>query len=201
MTLTLADIQRINIMSIREHLTVQMIAEQTEYSLEDIDAVCRGVYVEDLRAQFKPDADITMQEYLAIRKRWKPANLSSLDSEHAIARDMLIDPKTVLRIARSQFSNNHTHPVAANAVVLSKPANESRAITEDDVARIRKLKRNAWRPAEIAIELDVPVALVAHVTSLSNRSWLPGDIVIDCNRKFKRPAATPKAKGGKGADV
>lgn len=76
-TLTIADIQHINRLCIVEHMNNAQIADATGFSLADIDAVIRGVYVDDLADQWKDDADITLQDYDTIRRRLSARQVAS----------------------------------------------------------------------------------------------------------------------------
>ena len=120
--LNLTDIQRINTLVKRDLLNVEEVVAATGFDPVDVDAVLRGVYVADLACQWKDDAAITLEEYNAIRKRWKPGR-GHWDTAYAIARDFLIRPETVLAIAHSRFSNAHTHPMPK--AVKAKAENES----------------------------------------------------------------------------
>ncbi|HBA3579746.1 TPA: hypothetical protein J5G21_004497 [Escherichia coli] len=108
--LSLTDIQRINTLVKRDLRNVEEVVAATGFDPEDVDAVLRGVYVADLANQWRDEAAITLEEYNAIRKRWKPGR-GHWDTAHAIARDFLIRPETVLAIVHSRFSNAHTHPM------------------------------------------------------------------------------------------
>lgn len=182
-TLTIADIQHINRLCIVEHMNNAQIADATGFSLADIDAVIRGVYVDDLADQWKDDADITLQEYDTIRRRYQPGKLHR-DTEYAIARDMLIRPVTVLAIAHSRFSNAHTHP--AEKTVKVKPAKPKavRKLVPTDLDEIHKLERFGWPAADIAGKLGVPVEVVAHVQRCLRNRWSYPDTLESVNSKF-----------------
>ncbi|AKE93342.1 hypothetical protein CWR40_003822 [Cronobacter sakazakii] len=182
-TLTIADIQHINRLCIVEHMNNAQIADATGFSLADIDAVIRGVYVDDLADQWKDDADITLQEYDTIRRRYQPGKLHR-DTEYAIARDMLIRPETVLAIAHSRFSNAHTHP--AEKTVKVKPAKPKavRKLVPTDLDEIHKLERFGWPAADIAGKLGVPVEVVAHVQRCLRNRWSYPDTLESVNSKF-----------------
>mgnify|MGYP000850890894 CR=1 FL=1 len=182
-TLTIADIQRINKLSIVEHMNNEAIAAATGFDLRDIDRVVRGVYVDDLADQWKPDEEITLADYNAIRKRWKPGKLHR-DTEYAIARDMLIRPATVLAIAHSRFQNAHTHP--AEKTVKVKPAKPKavRKLVPADIDEIHKLERFGWPAAEIAEKLGAPVEVVAHVQRCLRNRWSYPDTLESVNSKF-----------------
>ena len=75
MTLSITDIQRINALAHKHLKNNEEIAAETGHTLTDIDAVIRGVYVDDLAEHWKDDADITLAEYNAIRSRYKPGKL------------------------------------------------------------------------------------------------------------------------------
>ncbi|MDI6424325.1 hypothetical protein FCL43_023425, partial [Enterobacter hormaechei] len=70
--LSLTDIQRINTLVKRDLLNVEEVVAATGFDQVDVDAVLRGVYVADLANQWRDEAAITLEEYNAIRKRWKP---------------------------------------------------------------------------------------------------------------------------------
>lgn len=182
-TLTIADIQHINRLCIVEHMNNAQIADATGFSLADIDAVIRGVYVDDLADQWKDDADITLQDYDTIRRRYQPGKLHR-DTEYAIARDMLIRPETVLAIVHSRFSNVHTHP--AEKTVKVKPAKPKavRKLVPADLDEIHKLERFGWPAAEIAGKLGVPVEVVAHVQRCLRNRWAYPDTLESVNSKF-----------------
>lgn len=133
-TLTIADIQHINRLCIVEHMNNAQIADATGFSLADIDAVIRGVYVDDLAEQWKPDEEITLADYNAIRKRYQPGKLHR-NSEYAIARDTLIHPETVLAIAHSRFSNVHTHPVPKAVKAKPEKAKAVRKLVPSDLMK------------------------------------------------------------------
>ncbi|HGW5385997.1 TPA: hypothetical protein ACNH1J_003892 [Enterobacter hormaechei] len=182
-TLTIADIQHINHLCIVEHMNNAQIADATGFSLADIDAVIRGVYVDDLAEQWKDDADITLQEYDTIRSRYKPGKLHR-DTEFMIARDMLIRPETVLAIAHSRFSNVHTHPVPKAVKAKPEKAKVVRKLVPTDLDEIHKLERFGWPAAEIAGKLGVPVEVVAHVQCCLRNRWSYPDTLESVNSKF-----------------
>ncbi|HCL6768688.1 TPA: hypothetical protein N2R18_001622 [Enterobacter hormaechei] len=182
-TLTIADIQHINRLCIVEHMNNAQIADATGFSLADIDAVIRGVYVDDLAEQWKDDADITLQEYDTIRRRYQPGKLHR-DTEYAIARDMLIRPETVLAIAHSRFSNAHTHPTEKTVKVKPTKPKAVRKLVPTDLDEIHKLERFGWPAAEIAGKLGVPVEVVAHVQRCLRNRWSYPDTLESVNSKF-----------------
>ncbi|KKA55840.1 hypothetical protein [Enterobacter roggenkampii] len=182
-TLTIADIQHINRLCIVEHMNNAQIADATGFGLADIDAVIRGVYVDDLAEQWKDDADITLAEYNAIRSRYKPGKLHR-DTEFMIARDMLIRPETVLAIAHSRFSNAHTHPVQKPLKVKPAKPKVVRKLVPTDLDEIHKLERFGWPAAEIAGKLGVPVEVVAHVQRCLRNRWSYPDTLESVNSKF-----------------
>ncbi|MCM7367145.1 MULTISPECIES: hypothetical protein [Enterobacter cloacae complex] len=186
-TLTIADIQHINRLCIVEHMNNSQIADATGFSLADIDAVIRGVYVDDLAEQWKDDADITLQEYDTIRRRYQPGKLHR-DTEYAIARDMLIRPETVLAIAHSRFSNVHTHPVPKAVKAKPEKAKVVRKLVPTDLDEIHKLERFGWPAAEIAGKLGVPVEVVAHVQRCLRNRWSYPDTLESVNSKFSEAA-------------
>ncbi|EIM8664684.1 hypothetical protein Q6W08_004267 [Escherichia coli] len=182
-TLTIADIQHINRLCIVEHMNNAQIADATGFSLADIDAVIRGVYVDDLAEQWKPDEEITLADYNAIRKRYQPGKLHR-DTEFMIARDMLIRPETVLAIAHSRFSNLHTHPVPK--AVKSKPEKPQtmRRLSSADLDEAHKLERFGWPVAEIAGKLEIPVEAAAQALRLMRNRWSYPDILEDVNTRY-----------------
>lgn len=182
-TLTLRDIQLINKLSIVDHLNNDEISSRTGFSLSDIDRVIRGVYVDDLAGTWKPDEEITLAEYEAVRRRYQPGKLHR-NTEYAIARDTLIKPETVLAIAHSRFSNAHTHP--AEKTVKVKPAKPKavRKLVPTDLDEIHKLERFGWPAAEIAGKLGVPVEVVAHVQRCLRNRWSYPDTLESVNSKF-----------------
>jgi len=182
-TLTITDIQHINRLCIVEHMNNAQIADATGFSLADIDAVIRGVYVDDLAEQWKDDADITLQEYDTIRRRYQPGKLHR-DTEYAIARDMLIRPETVLAIAHSRFSNAHTHTVQKPLKVKPAKPKVVRKLVPADLDEIHKLERFGWPAAEIAGKLGVPVEVVAHVQRCLRNRWSYPDTLESVNSKF-----------------
>lgn len=182
-TLTIADIQHINHLCIVEHMNNAQIADATGFSLADIDAVIRGVYVDDLADQWKDDADITLQDYDTIRRRYQPGKLHR-DTEYAIARDMLIRPETVLAIVHSRFSNVHTHPVPKAVKAKPEKAKVVRKLVPTDLDEIHKLERFGWPAAEIAGKLGVPVEVVAHVQRCLRNRWSYPDTLESVNSKF-----------------
>ncbi|SAE92453.1 hypothetical protein [Enterobacter roggenkampii] len=182
-TLTIADIQHINHLCIVEHMNNAQIADATGFSLADIDAVIRGVYVDDLAEQWKDDADITLQEYDTIRRRYQPGKLHR-DTEYAIARDMLIRPETVLAIAHSRFSNAHTHPMPKAVKAKPEKPQTMRRLLSADLDQMHKLERFGWKQTEIAGELGISVEAVAHVLRLMRNRWSYPDILEDVNTRF-----------------
>ena len=159
------------------------IADATGFSLADIDAVIRGVYVDDLAEQWKDDADITLQEYDTIRRRYQPGKLHR-DTEYAIARDMLIRPETVLAIAHSRFSNAHTHPMPKAVKAKPEKPQTMRRLLSADLDQMHKLERFGWKQTEIAGELGISVEAVAHVLRLMRNRWSYPDILEDVNTRF-----------------
>lgn len=181
--LTIADIQHINRLCIVEHMNNAQIADATGFSLADIDAVIRGVYVDDLADSWKPDEEITLADYNAIRKRYQPGKLHR-NTEYAIARDTLIRPETVLAIAHSRFSNVHTHPVPKAVKAKPEKAKVVRKLVPTDLDEIHKLERFGWPAAEIAGKLGVPVEVIAHVQRCLRNRWSYGDILENVNAKW-----------------
>jgi hypothetical protein len=181
MTLSITDIQRINRWLI-EHMNNARLPSHW-FTLADIDAVIRGVYVDDLAEKWKDDADITLAEYNAIRSRYKPGKLHR-DTEFMIARDMLIRPETVLAIAHSRFSNVHTHPVPKAVKAKPEKAKVVRKLVPTDLDEIHKLERFGWPAAEIAGKLGVPVEVVAHVQRCLRNRWSYPDTLESVNSKF-----------------
>lgn len=186
-TLTIADIQHINTLVYKQLLNNEQIAAATGFSPSDIDRVIRGVYVDDLAEQWKDDADITLAEYNAIRRRYKPGKLHR-DTEFMVARDMLIRPETVLAIAHSRFSNVHTHPVPKAVKAKPEKAKAVRKIVPADLDEIHKLERFGWSIAEIAEKLGVPVEAIAHVQRCLRNRWSYPDILESVNSKFSEAA-------------
>lgn len=186
-TLTLRDIQLINKLSIVDHLNNDEISSRTGFSLSDIDRVIRGVYVDDLAEQWKDDADITLQEYDTIRRRYQPGKLHR-NTEYAIARDTLIKPETVLAIAHSRFSNAHTHPAPKAVKAKPEKAKAVRRLFSADLDEIHKLGRFGWPAAEIAEKLGVPVEAIAHVQRCLRNRWSYPDILESVNSKFSKAA-------------
>ena len=183
MTLSITDIQRINALAHKHLKNNEEIAAETGHTLTDIDAVIRGVYVDDLAEHWKDDADITLAEYNAIRSRYKPGKLHR-DTEFMIARDMLIRPETVLAIAHSRFSNVHTHPVPKAVKAKPEKAKVVRKLVPTDLDEIHKLGRFGWPAAEIAGKLGVPVEVVAHVQRCLRNRWSYPDTLESVNSKF-----------------
>ncbi|HBA8341222.1 TPA: hypothetical protein J1082_004165 [Escherichia coli] len=181
--LTIADIQHINRLCIVEHMNNAQIADATGFSLADIDAVIRGVYVDDLADSWKPDEEITLADYNAIRKRYQPGKLHR-NTEYAIARDTLIRPETVLAIAHSRFSNANTHPVPKAVKAKSEKVKAVRNLVPSDLDEIHKLERFGWPVAEIAERLGVPVEVIAHVQRCLRNRWSYGDILENVNAKW-----------------
>ncbi len=182
-TLTIADIQHINRLCIVEHMNNAQIADATGFSLADIDAVIRGVYVDDLAEQWKPDEEITLADYNAIRKRYQPGKLHR-NTEYAIARDTLIRPETVLAIAHSRFSNANTHPVPKAVKAKPEKAKAVRKLVPSDLDEIHKLERFGWPVADIAEKLDVPPEVIAFVNRCLKSRWPYGDILENVNAKW-----------------
>ncbi|EMD1973736.1 hypothetical protein VQW07_002496 [Escherichia coli] len=181
--LSLTDIQRINTLVKRDLLNVEEVVAATGFDPVDVDAVLRGVYVADLANQWKDDAAITLEEYNAIRKRWKPGK-GHWDTEYAIARDMLIRPETVLAIAHSRFQNAHTHPVPK--VVKAKPEKRRamRRLFRTDLDEAHKLERFGWSVDEIAGKLGIPVEAAAQALRLMRNRWSYPDILEDVNTRY-----------------
>ncbi|HFV9221812.1 TPA: hypothetical protein ACIAIF_001850 [Enterobacter roggenkampii] len=186
-TLTLRDIQLINKLSIVDHLNNDEISSRTGFSLSDIDRVIRGVYVDDLADSWKPDEEITLAEYEAVRHRYQPGKLHR-NTEYAIARDMLIRPETVLAIVHSRFSNVHTHPVPKAVKAKPEKAKVVRKLVPTDLDEIHKLERFGWPAAEIAGKLGVPVEVVAHVQRCLRNRWSYPDTLESVNSKFGEAA-------------
>lgn len=181
--LNLTDIQRINTLVKRDLLNVEEVVAATGFDPVDVDALLRGVYVADLACQWKDDAAITLEEYNAIRKRWKPGR-GHWDTAYAIARDFLIRPETVLAIAHSRFSNVHTHPVPKAVKAKPEKAKVVRKLVLTDLDEIHKLERFGWPAAEIAGKLGVPVEVVAHVQRCLRNRWSYPDTLESVNSKF-----------------
>jgi hypothetical protein len=181
--LSLTDIQRINTLVKRDLLNVEEVVSATGFDPVDVDAVLRGVYVADLASQWKDDAAITLEEYNAIRKRWKPGR-GHWDTAHAIARDFLIRPETVLSIVHSRFSNAHTHPVPKAVKTKPEKAKAVRKLVPSDLDEIHKLERFGWPVADIAEKLGVPVEVVAFVNRCLKSRWSYGDILENVNAKW-----------------
>ncbi|EHN8815040.1 hypothetical protein ACK8HE_18620 [Enterobacter hormaechei] len=183
MTLSINDIQRINALAHKHLKNNEEIAAETGHTLNDIDAVIRGVYVDDLAENWKDDADITLAEYNAIRSRYKPGKLHR-DTEFMIARDMLIRPETVLAIAHSRFSNLHTHPVPK--AVKSKPEKPQtmRRLSSAALDEAHKLERFGWSVAEIAGKLEIPIEAAAQALRLMRNRWSYPDILEDVNTRY-----------------
>ncbi|EFN9483885.1 hypothetical protein QMS90_10230 [Cronobacter sakazakii] len=183
MTLSITDIQRINTLAHKHLKNNEEIAAETGHTLTDIDAVIRGVYVDDLAENWKDDADITLAEYNAIRSRYKPGKLHR-DTEFMIARDMLIRPETVLAIAHSRFSNAHTHPMPKAVKAKPEKPQTMRRLLSADLDQMHKLERFGWKQTEIAGELGISVEAVAHVLRLMRNRWSYPDILEDVNTRF-----------------
>ncbi|MFB4516944.1 hypothetical protein ACE3JB_12310 [Enterobacter hormaechei subsp. steigerwaltii] len=182
-TLSLSDIQLINKLSIVDHLNNDEISSRTGFSLSDIDRVIRGVYVDDLADSWKPDEEITLAEYEAVRHRYQPGKLHR-NTEYAIARDTLIRPETVLAIAHSRFSNANTHPVPKAAKAKPEKAKAVRKLVPADLDEIHKLERFGWPVADIAEKLDVPPEVIAFVSRCLKSRWSYGDILENVNAKW-----------------
>lgn len=182
-TLTLRDIQLINKLSIVDHLNNDEISSRTGFSLRDIDRVIRGVYVDDLADSWKPDEEITLAEYEAVRRRYQPGKLHR-NTEYAIARDTLIRPETVLAIAHSRFSNANTHPVPKAVKAKPEKAKAVRKLVPSDLDEIHKLERFGWPVADIAEKLDVPPEVIAFVNRCLKSRWPYGDILENVNAKW-----------------
>ena len=150
--LSLTDIQRINTLVKRDLLNVEEVVAATGFDPVDVDAVLRGVYVADLANQWRDEAAITLEEYNAIRKRWKPGR-GHWDTAHAIARDFLIRPETVLAIVHSRFSNAHTHPMPKAVKAKPEKPQTMRRLLSADLDQMHKLERFGWKQTEIAGEL------------------------------------------------
>lgn len=181
--LTLTDIQHINTLVYKQLLNNEQIAAATGFSLSDIDRVIRGVYVDDLADSWKPDEEITLAEYEAVRRRYQPGKLHR-NTEYAIARDMLIRPETVLAIAHTRFQNAHTHPVPKAVKVKPEKAKAVRKLVPSDLDEIHKLERFGWPVADIAEKLGVPVEVIAHVQRCLRNRWSYGDILENVNAKW-----------------
>lgn len=181
--LSLTDIQRINTLVKRDLLNVEEVVAATGYNPVDVEAVLRGVYVADLANQWRDEAAITLEEYNAIRKRWKPGKLHR-DTEFMIARDMLIRPETVLAIAHSRFQNAHTHPMPKAVKAKPEKPQTMRHLLSVDLDQMHKLERFGWKQTEIAGELGISVEAVAHVLRLMRNRWSYPDILEDVNTRF-----------------
>ncbi|HFV9228572.1 TPA: hypothetical protein ACIAIA_004005 [Enterobacter asburiae] len=182
-TLTLRDIQLINKLSIVDHLNNDEISSRTGFSLSDIDRVIRGVYVDDLAGTWKPDEEITLAEYEAVRRRYQPGKLHR-NTEYAIARDTLIKPETVLAIAHSRFSNAHTHSVPKAVRAKPEKPQAMRRLSSADLDEAHKLERFGWPVAEIAGRLEIPVEAAAQVLRLMRNRWGYPDILEDVNTRY-----------------
>ncbi|EPC9527888.1 hypothetical protein ACR3UD_003922 [Escherichia coli] len=182
-TLTIADIQHINTLVYKQLLNNEQIAAATGFSLSDIDRVIRGVYVDDLADSWKPDEEITLAEYEAVRHRYQPGKLHR-NTEYAIARDTLIRPETVLAIAHSRFSNANTHPVPKAAKAKPEKAKAVRKLVPADLDEIHKLERFGWPVADIAEKLGIPSEVVAFVNRCLKSRWSYGDILENVNAKW-----------------
>lgn len=186
-TLTLRDIQLINKLSIVDHINNDEISSRTGFSLRDIDRVIRGVYVDDLEDSWKPDEEITLAEYEAVRRRYQPGKLHR-NTEYAIARDTLIRPETVLAIAHSRFQNAHTHPAPKAAKAKPEKAKAVRRLFSADIDEVHKLERFGWPAADIAGKLGVPVEVIAHVQRCLRNRWSYPDTLESVNSKFGEAA-------------
>ena len=182
-TLTIADIQHINTLVYKQLLNNEQIAAATGFSLSDIDRVIRGVYVDDLADSWKPDEEITLAEYEAVRRRYQPGKLHR-NTEYAIARDTLIRPETVLAIAHSRFQNAHTHPVLKADKAKPEKAKTVRKLVPSDLDEIHKLERFGWPVADIAGKLGIPSEVVAFVNRCLKSRWSYGDILENVNAKW-----------------
>ncbi|SFD78985.1 hypothetical protein SAMN05216563_101226 [Phytobacter palmae] len=183
MTLSITDIQHINALAHKHFKNNEEIAAETGHALTDIDAVIRGVYVDDLADQWKDDDDITLAEYNAIRSRYKPGKLHR-DTEFMIARDMLIRPETVLAIAHSRFSNAHTHPMPKAVKAKPEKPQTMRRLSSADLDEAHKLERFGWPVAEIAGRLEIPVEAAAQALRLMRNRWGYPDILEDVNTRY-----------------
>ncbi|EHN8738391.1 TPA: hypothetical protein ACGQQM_000569 [Escherichia coli] len=181
--LNLTDIQRINTLVKRDLLNVEEVVAATGFDPVDVDAVLRGVYVADLASQWKDDAAITLEEYNAIRKRWKPGR-GHWDTAHAIARDFLIRPETVLAIAHSRFSNAQTHPMPKAVKAKPEKPQTMRRLSGADLDEAHKLERFGWPVAEIAGKLEIPVEAAAQALRLMRNRWSYPDILEDVNARY-----------------
>ncbi|EHS4535909.1 hypothetical protein [Cronobacter sakazakii] len=181
--LNLTDIQRINTLVKRDLLNVEEVVAATGFDPVDVDAVLRGVYVADLACQWKDDAAITLEEYNAIRKRWKPGR-GHWDTAYAIARDFLIRPETVLAIAHSRFSNAHTHPMPKAVKAKPEKRRAMRRLFRTDLDEAHKLECFGWSVAEIAGKLGIPVEAAAQALRLMRNRWSYPDILEDVNTRF-----------------
>ncbi|MWL44365.1 hypothetical protein GQL88_16770 [Escherichia coli] len=182
-TLTLHDIQRINTLVKRDLHNVEEVVAATGYNPVDVEAVLRGVYVADLANQWRDEAAITLEEYNAIRKRWKPGR-GHWDTAHTIARDFLIRPETVLAIVHSRFSNAHTHPMPKAVKAKPEKPQTMRRLLSADLDQMHKLERFGWKQTEIAGELGISAEAVAHVLRLMRSKWSYPDILEDVNTRF-----------------
>ena len=181
--LSLTDIQRINTLVKRDLLNVEEVVAATGFDPVDVDAVLRGVYVADLANQWRDEAAITLEEYNAIRKRWKPGR-GHWDTAHAIARDFLIRPETVLAIVHSRFSNAHPHPMPKAVKAKPEKPQTMRRLLSADLDQMHKLERFGWKQTEIAGELGISAEAVAHVLRLMRSKWSYPDILEDVNTRF-----------------
>lgn len=182
-TLTIDDIQHINTLVYKQLLNNEQIAAATGFSLSDIDRVIRGVYVDDLADSWKPDEEITLAEYEAVRRRYQPGKLHR-NTEYAIARDTLIRPETVLAIAHSRFQNAHTHPVPKAVKAKPEKVKSVRKLVPADLDEIHKLERFGWPVADIAGKLGIPSEVVAFVNRCLKSRWSYGDILENVNAKW-----------------
>ena len=186
-TLTLCDIQLINKLSIVDHLNNDEISSRTGCSLSDIDRVIRGVYVDDLADSWKPDEEITLAEYEAVRRRYQSGKLHR-NTEYAIARDTLIRPETVLAIAHSRFQNAHTHPAPKAVKAKPEKAKAVRRLFSADIDEVHKLERFGWPAADIAGKLGVPVEAIAHVQRCLRNRWSYPDTLESVNSRYGKAA-------------
>ncbi|HCD2233258.1 TPA: hypothetical protein NBJ46_002776 [Enterobacter hormaechei] len=185
--LTLAEIQRINTLAKRDLLNLNGIVAATGFDPVDVDLVIKGQYVADLADQWKDDADITLQEYETIHRRYQPGK-GHWDTEYAIARDMLIRPATVLAIAHSRFQNAHTHPAPKPVKAKPEKSKAVRRLFSADLDEIHKLERFGWPAAEIAEKLGVPVEAIAHAQRCLRNRWSYPDILESVNSKYGKAA-------------
>lgn len=106
------------------------------------------------------------------------------DTAHAIARDFLIRPETVLAIVHSRFSNAHTHPMPKAVKAKPEKPQTMRRLLSADLDQMHKLERFGWKQTEIAGELGISAEAVAHVLRLMRSKWSYPDILEDVNTRF-----------------